>query len=123
MEKEFDKVMISVLETYEKNSSLSIDEILDLVCKQHGLSEEDKKLLADTFAYLDAFTDKTASLAQAKAAGKSRQGWVLSQMDEILEGRTEEEKAQIVSAISEANEHAIDSLTENEWESYEIHRI
>ena len=44
MEKEFDKVMISVLETYEKNSSLSIDEILDLVCKQHGLSEEDKKL-------------------------------------------------------------------------------
>lgn len=114
MGNEFDKILISVLEIYENNTSLNLEEIIESICGQYDLSDKDKMLLADTFAYLDAFTDKTASLAQAKAAGKSRQGWVLSQMDEILEGRTEEEKVQIVSAISEANEHAIDSLTENE---------
>ena len=42
---------------------------------------------------------------KAKEEGKSRKQWMLEEMDRILEGRDEQEKAEIVSAISDAGEN------------------
>ena len=46
-----------------------------------------------------------ASLQKAKENGWSRKQWMLEEMDRILEGRDEQEKAEIVSAISDAGEN------------------
>lgn len=46
-----------------------------------------------------------AALQKAKEEGKSRKQWMLEEMDRILEGRDEQEKAEIVSAISGAGEN------------------
>ena len=45
-----------------------------------------------------------AALQTAKEDGKSRKQWMLEEMDRILKGRDEQEKAEIVSAISDAGE-------------------
>lgn len=46
-----------------------------------------------------------AALQKAKEEGRSRKQWMLEEMDRILEGRGEQEKAEIVSAISDAGEN------------------
>ena len=56
-----------------------------------------------------------AALQKAKDEGKSRKQWMLEEMDRILEGRDEQEKAEIVSAISDAGEN-VNNETLNEEE-------
>lgn len=54
------------------------------------------------------------SLEKAKADGWSRKRWMLNEMDRITDGRSEEEKAQIASAISDTNEKVIEETTAKE---------
>ena len=56
-----------------------------------------------------------AALQKAKEEGKSRKQWMLEEMDRILEGRDEQEKAEIVSVISDAGEN-VNNETLNEEE-------
>ena len=62
-------------------------------------------MLSETNEYIDGFAERMASLQKAKEEGRSRKQWMLSGMDRILEGRDEQEKAEIVSAISDAGEN------------------
>ena len=62
-------------------------------------------LLSETNEYIDDFAEKMTALQKAKEEGKSRKQWMLEEMDRILEGRDEQEKAEIVSAISDAGEN------------------
>ncbi len=55
-----------------------------------------------------------AALQTAKEDGKSRKQWMLEEMDRILEGRDEQEKAEIVSAISYAGENVNNETLTNE---------
>ena len=62
---------------------------------------------------IDAFTEKATSLAKAREEGETRKHWILTEMDKITEGRSEDEKAMVASAISSINERTIqESLTE-----------
>ena len=80
-----------------------------------GVSEEGKALLAETNEYIDGFAERMVSLQKAKEDGKSRKQWMLEEMDRIMEGRDESEKARIVSAISDAGENVNnETLTDEE---------
>ena len=80
-----------------------------------GVSEESMALLSETNEYIDGFAEKMTTLQKAKEEGKSRKQWMLEEMDRILEGRDEQEKAEIVSAISDAGEN-VNNETLNEEE-------
>ena len=77
MAKNFDEILTSMLEQLENNPDQDIDVLVKDECEKMGVSEE----------------------------GKSRKQWMLEEMDRILEGRDEQEKAEIVSAISDAGEN------------------
>ena len=62
-------------------------------------------LLSEANEDSDGFGERRAALQKAKDEGKSRKQWMLEEMDRILEGRDEQEKAEIVSAISDAGEN------------------
>ena len=62
-------------------------------------------MLSETNEYIDGFAEKMVALQTAKEDGKSRKQWMLEEMDRILKGRDEQEKAEIVSAISDAGEN------------------
>lgn len=105
MAKSFDEILTSMLEQLENNPDQDIDVLVKDECEKIGVSEEGKTLLSETNEYIDGFAERMASLQKAKEEGRSRKQWMLAEMDRILEGRDEQEKAEIVSAISDAGEN------------------
>lgn len=105
MAKNFDEILTSMLEQLENNPDQDIDVLVKDECEKMGVSEKGKTLLSETNEYIDGFAERMASLQKAKEEGRSRKQWMLEEMDRILEGRDEQEKAEIVSAISDAGEN------------------
>lgn len=115
MAKNFDEILTSMLEQLENNPDQDIDVLVKGECEKMGVSEESMALLSETNEYIDGYAEKMATLQKAKEEGKSRKQWMLEEMDRILEGRDEQEKAEIVSAISDAGEN-VNNETLNEEE-------
>ena len=115
MAKNFDDILTSMLEQLENNPDQDIDVLVKGECEKMGVSEESMALLSETNEYIDGFAEEMAALQKAKDEGKSRKQWMLEEMDRILEGRDEQEKAEIVSAISDAGEN-VNNETLNEEE-------
>ena len=105
MAKSFDEILTSMLEQLENNPDQDIEVLVKDECEKMGVSEEGKALLSETNEYIDGFAERMASLQKAQEEGKSRKQWMLEEMDRILKGRDEQEKAEIVSAISDAGEN------------------
>ena len=110
----FDEILTSILEQLDNNSDLDIDVLVKDECEKMGVSEEGKALLSETNEYIDGFAEKMAALQKAKEEGKSRKQWMLAEMDRIMEGRDEQEKAEIVSAISDAGENVNNETLKDE---------
>ncbi len=115
MAKSFDEILTSMLEQLENNPDQDIDVLVKGECENMGVSEESMALLSETNEYIDGYAEKMATLQKTKEEGKSRKQWMLEEMDRILEGRDEQEKAEIVSAISDAGEN-VNNETLNEEE-------
>ena len=111
MEQNFEMFLTTLLESYETNPAQDIDELIVKKCKEWSLTDEQVATLTEALGYIDEFSEKNVSLEEAKTDGKSRKQWLMEQMDEVTDGRTEEEKAQIISAISETNEQMIEEIT------------
>lgn len=105
MPQTFDEILTSMLEQLENNPDQDIEVLVKDQCERMGVSEKGKALLSETNEYIDGFAERMAALQKAKDEGKSRKQWMLEEMDRILEGRDEQEKAEIVSAISDAGEN------------------
>ena len=114
MEQTFENILTSLLEAYENNPAQDIDTLIEEKCKGWNLSEEQVALLKETNELIDSFNEQAKALEKAKADGWSRKRWMLNEMDRITDGRSEEEKSQIVSAISDANEKVIEETTTKE---------
>lgn len=110
----FDEILTSMLEQLKNNPDQDIDVLVKDECEKMGVSEEGKALLSETNEYIDGFAERMASLQKAKENGKSRKQWMLAEMDRIMEGRDEQEKAEIVSAISDAGENVNNETLKNE---------
>ena len=106
----FDEILTSMLEQLENNPDQDIDVLVKDECEKMGVSA----LLSETNEYIDGFAERMASLQKAKENGKSRKQWMLAEMDRIMEGRDEQEKAEIVSAISDAGENVNNETLKNE---------
>ena len=105
MAKNFEDILTSMLERLDENPDQDVNALIKDECEKMGVSDEGKALLSETNEYIDGFAERMASLQKAKENGKSRKQWMRAEMDRILEGRDEQEKAEIVSAISDAGEN------------------
>lgn len=114
MEQTFENILTSLLEAYENSPEQDIDVLIENKCKEWSLPEDQINLLKETNGLIDSFNEYANSLGKAKADGWSLKRWMLTEMDRITDGRSEEEKAQIASAISDTNEKAIEEITAKE---------
>ena len=105
MAKNFEDILTSMLERLDENPDQDVNALIKDECEKMGVSDEGKALLSETNEYIDGFAERMASLQKAKEEGRSRKQWMLAEMDRILEGRDEQEKAEIVYAISDAGEN------------------
>lgn len=114
MTQSFEDILTSMLEQLENNPDQDIEVLVKDECEKMGVSEEGKALLSETNEYIDGFAEKMAALQKAKEEGRSRKLWMLEEMDRILEGCDEQEKAEIVSAISDAGENVNNETLKDE---------
>lgn len=114
MEQTFENILTSLLEAYENNPEQDIDVLIEEKCQEWTLPEEQINLLKETNGLIDSFNEHANSLEKAKANGWSRKRWMLNEIDRITNGRSEKERAQIVSAISDTNEKVIEETTAKE---------
>lgn len=114
MAKNFEDILTSMLEQLDENPDQDVNALIKDECEKMGVSEESMALLSETNEYIDGFAEKMAALQTAKEDGKSRKQWMLEEIDRILEGRDEQEKAEIVSAISDAGENVNNETLTNE---------
>ncbi len=119
MEQTFESILESMLEELDKDPSQDVDALIQKKMEEVGLSAEGNQMLKETNEMLACFEDEYAQLVEAKAKGQSRQSWYLQRMDTIMEGRTEEEKAQIATELSEATEKVIKQNLAEEAEDIE----
>lgn len=114
MAQNFEEILAEMLEQLDNDPQQDIDALVRDECEKLGASEEAKAKLKETNEYIDGFAEKFVSLQNAKKDGKSRERWVQEEMDHILDGRDEAEKAKVVSAISEASENVNNDTLTNE---------
>ena len=114
MDNTFDNVLSSLLEQLETNPGQDIDTLISKECEKLGVSQEARKLITETNNLIDGFAEKMDSLQNAKKQGTSRKEWLLKQLDEVMEGKDESEKAKIVSAMSETAEIVNDRTLKEE---------
>lgn len=103
----FDSILASILKMYENNPRENINNFIEQICLENNLSKKDIQLLQEANSYIDIFTEKATDLEDCKNKGISRKSWILRNLDNITEGVSEKEKAQVISAISETNETII----------------
>lgn len=104
MAQNFEEILTSMLEQWDENPDQDVNALIEKECEKMGVSENGKALLSETNEYIESFAANMASLQAAKEKGVSRRQWLLTELDRVLEGRDEAEKAKIVSAISDTTE-------------------
>ena len=114
MQKDFESIMVSLLEQMDNNPNQDVDALIEKECSKLGISKEGKAMLSETNQLIDDFADSLSSLKAARDKGASRKGWFLKEMDKILEGRDEKEKAKVVSAISDTCENVNNEILKAE---------
>ena len=101
MEQTFEDILSSLLDSYEKSESKDIDALLREKSEELGLTEESIALVKDASEYIDKFAEKTNQLAEAQDDGISRKRWLTSDIEKSLGDYADEEKAEIMQAVSE----------------------
>lgn len=101
MSKTYDEIMDALLEAYEAHPEMDVDQIIAQVVDEIGASEGCKETIGEASALLDSIQEKKASLEAAQENGDTKKKWMMRQIDEMTEGRTEEERTEIVKAISD----------------------
>lgn len=114
MAKNFEDILTSMLERLDENPDQDVNALIKDECEKMGVSGDAMAFLSETNEYIDGFAEKMTALQKAKEEGKSRKQWMLAEMDRMLEGRDEQEKAEIVSAISDAGENVNNETLTNE---------
>ena len=114
MEHNFDSILVSVLEKYETNPEMDMEKFLGSIISEFNLSDDDIKKIKDTHELIDLFMDKSIALEKAKNEGYSRKSWILKEFDQITDGRSEKEKAELATAISNATESVYNSELSSE---------
>lgn len=88
MEQNFEEFVTALLKSYEADPKQDIDAFIVKKHKEWDLLEEQEAVLKETLGYIDEFSEKNASLSEAKTNGKFRRQWLMEQMDNITDGRT-----------------------------------
>ena len=114
MDQRFEDILTSLLEGYEDNPGQDVESFIEEKCKELNLTEEQVKTIIEANEYLDAFASMKESLSEARAEGKTRKRWVLETVDAVAENKSEEEKASLVSAVSDTLDKVMEDAATKE---------
>lgn len=112
MNETFEDILTSTLEVLEQNPDMNINKLVDVQAEKYGMSDEAKVTINDTFACLDKFAELGHSIADARKEGLTRDQWLVQEIERMTEGRSQDEKDAVATAIVESMEQHVDSEVE-----------
>lgn len=112
MNETFEDILSSTLEAMEQNPDININQLVEMQTEKYQASEEAKVTLDDTFACIDKFAELGDSLAEARKEGKTRGQWLVQEIERMTEGRSQEEKDAIATAIVTSVEQVVECEVE-----------
>ena len=111
MNNEFEKLLTSLLDEYQECGD--VNSVVEKAVKENGATKECSDKIENVNDLLDAFAQKAESLQLAKDKGKNRRQWMVSELDKLTEGRSEEEKTLLISEIHKTGEEILkNSITQ-----------
>lgn len=114
MNQTFEEILTSLLESYEDNPGQDVESFIEEKCEELNLTGEQVKTIKEANECLGGFAASRESLSEARAEGKSRKRWVLEAVDAVVEDRSEEEKASLVSAVSDTLDKVMEESSTKE---------
>ena len=114
MAKSYDEIMAALLEAYEAHPEMDVEQIIAQVSAKIGASENCQKTIQETSALLDKFQEKRTSLAAAHEEGDTTQKWILLETNRMTEGKSDEEKSNLLEGIAKAVNKGVESIESSE---------
>lgn len=109
----FDDLVQRLMAEVEANPALPIEDVMKLVARDCGLSEEDVREMEESFSALDSINDKAKDLESARKEGMTRQGWLKRELSEISESAGSKGE-EILTEIEKATEICLDNALTQE---------
>lgn len=109
MSKDFEDILTSLLDEYQECGD--VNTVIGNSCKKFAVSQETFDKIQQVNALLDAFAEKAESLQQAKEEGGNRRQWMEDEIELIADGRSEEEKALLLTEMSKIEEDSFESAS------------
>ena len=95
-----EEIFQNLLSEVEAHPDLSIEDVIDSLAGKYALSADDIAEIHEAFSMLNAINDKAIDLAEKKAEGRTRNGWVCSQLDSLSDRVGDDSVVtEIVSAV------------------------
>ena len=113
MEQTFEGILSSLLDSYEKGGK-DIQALLSEKCAELGLTEASMKLVKSASEYIDKFAEKAESLVYAMNEGISMKRWLAEDLENSMKELSDEEKVEIIEALSEKQNEMINNIDEEE---------
>jgi hypothetical protein len=115
MEQSFDELLASLLESYDAEEDKNVDSFIKKKVKELGLTKESIDRLEKTNEWIEAFDKNARDLNNAKEDDEcSRQSWVQSKINVILDGRNDEEKTTVANTLLKSGEEEITKILSKE---------
>lgn len=108
----YNEILASLLESVIANPEMDIDEVLLSKAKEFGLNATDLSEIQNTNSLLTRINSKLSDLDKARAVGKSREVFIAEEIERITEGKSNEDKQVILSAIQSATGNVLNDKTE-----------
>lgn len=106
---EFDKILDSLLSSYEQGTGQDIDLFLKEKGRELGLSEESMQKVEEASVLIDKISLNIDSLQKAKEEGRSVKRWIMDSLEEALKPLEEgESKEKLVNILTENAEKSIE---------------
>lgn len=105
----YQEILKSLLEAVAENPNSNIDELLTKKALEYGLSEKEIEELSSANSLIDKFESKNLELADARKKGKTRESFLYDEINNLLDGKEDNEKEIILTAIKDAAENIDDN--------------
>lgn len=114
MEQSFEKILSSLLDSYEKGGKQEIETLLSEKSEELGLTEESMKLVKEASEYIDKFAEKAVSLEAAREDGISLKRWLSADLDNSMRDLSVEEKTEVFEKLTDKLNEIVNKQTEEE---------
>lgn len=105
--------MDTLLSSYDANQNMRAKDIIARNEGSIGLTADGKKVVSQVSDSIKGIQEKLVALSHAKDEGKSTKRWIMEEMDTLLDGQSEADKAKLAASVAKLVSDHVESANQN----------